>query len=232
MPVLAYAAAHPERVIAIVLREGYARGSDAGWSDLPLDLARDNWELFLRSLADRTINLVTVSGLGTMHELMRQTATRDTFIRYVEQWQTWDVSDLLDRVTMPVLVINDSGVHRKASRALAAALPRGSLVSNEVPRGAHSPSADAFRAFLGQAFMAEAAAAGPLEAQAPVDPGLSPREIEVLKLVVAGKSGREIAEELVLSPRTVERHIANIYRKTGTHGRAQLAGFALRRKLA
>ncbi len=60
---------------------------------------------------------------------------------------------------------------------------------------------------------------------------LTPRETEVLRLVVAGKSGREIAAELVLSPRTVERHVANIYRKTNTHGRAQLAGFALRHNL-
>jgi DNA-binding CsgD family transcriptional regulator len=57
---------------------------------------------------------------------------------------------------------------------------------------------------------------------------LTPREIEVLRLVVSGKSSREVADELVLSPRTVERHIANIYRKTDTHGRAQLAAFAVR----
>ena len=38
----------------------------------------------------------------------------------------------------------------------------------------------------------------------------------------------EIAAELVLSPRTVERHIANIYSKTDTHSRAQLAAFAVR----
>jgi DNA-binding CsgD family transcriptional regulator len=202
------------------------------WNDLPLDLARDNWDLFIRSLADRTINLVSVSGLGGMHQLMRQTVVRDTFIRYVEQWQTWDVSDLLARVTMPVLVINDSTAHRGASRALAAALPRGSLVSHEARRGVRSTSEDAFRAFLTQAFIAEAAATGPTAEQTPpVDPGLSPREIEVLKLVVEGKSGKEIAAALVLSPRTVERHIANIYRKTETHGRAQLAGFALRQKL-
>jgi DNA-binding NarL/FixJ family response regulator len=128
-------------------------------------------------------------------------------------------------------VINDSGVHRKASRALAAALPRGSLVSNEVPRGARSPSEDAFRAFLAQAFAAEFGAAAAPDSASDVDAGLTPREVEVLKLVVAGKSGKEIASELVLSPRTVERHVANIYRKTDTHGRAQLAAFALRQKI-
>ncbi|MEX0751189.1 MAG: helix-turn-helix transcriptional regulator, partial [Dehalococcoidia bacterium] len=61
--------------------------------------------------------------------------------------------------------------------------------------------------------------------------GLTAREMEVLRLIVVGKSSREIATALILSPRTVERHVANIYRKTDTHGRAQLTGFALRRSL-
>jgi DNA-binding CsgD family transcriptional regulator len=57
----------------------------------------------------------------------------------------------------------------------------------------------------------------------PVYPdGLTHREVEVLRLVADGRSSREIGEELVLSVRTVERHVANIYLKTGTHGRAQV----------
>jgi DNA-binding NarL/FixJ family response regulator len=50
--------------------------------------------------------------------------------------------------------------------------------------------------------------------------------VEVLRLVAAGKSSREIGDELVLSVRTVERHIANIYLKTETHGRAQVTNYA------
>jgi DNA-binding NarL/FixJ family response regulator len=57
--------------------------------------------------------------------------------------------------------------------------------------------------------------------------GLSPRETEVLRLLAAGKSSREIGEELVLAVRTVERHITNVYRKIGTHNRAQATVFAV-----
>jgi DNA-binding CsgD family transcriptional regulator/tetratricopeptide (TPR) repeat protein len=57
--------------------------------------------------------------------------------------------------------------------------------------------------------------------------GLSEREIEVLRLVASGASNKRIGEELVLSVRTVERHIANIYLKTNTHGRAQATAYAL-----
>jgi hypothetical protein len=45
--------------------------------------------------------------------------------------------------------------------------------------------------------------------------------------MTAGKSTREIAAELVLTVRTVERHISNIYRKIDAHNRAQAVGFAL-----
>ncbi|MFQ6029367.1 MAG: LuxR C-terminal-related transcriptional regulator, partial [Dehalococcoidia bacterium] len=62
--------------------------------------------------------------------------------------------------------------------------------------------------------------------------GLTRREVEVLRLIARGKSNREIAEELVLSVRTVERHIANIYGKTNAHGRVSATSYALQHDLA
>jgi DNA-binding CsgD family transcriptional regulator len=58
--------------------------------------------------------------------------------------------------------------------------------------------------------------------------GLSEREKEVLRLVARGQSNAEIATELVLSVRTVEKHVANIYAKIGARGRADAATYALR----
>ena len=52
---------------------------------------------------------------------------------------------------------------------------------------------------------------------------LSPRETEVLQLVARGLSNDDIARELVLSVRTVERHVANIYAKIGASGRTARA---------
>ena len=52
---------------------------------------------------------------------------------------------------------------------------------------------------------------------------LSPRETEVLQLVARGRSNDAIARELVLSVRTVERHVANIYAKIGASGRTARA---------
>jgi DNA-binding NarL/FixJ family response regulator len=70
--------------------------------------------------------------------------------------------------------------------------------------------------------------------QAPGMVNLTPRELEVLRLVAAGKSNHEIAAELILSVRTVERHISNIYKKIGASGataRATATAYALRREL-
>ena len=69
--------------------------------------------------------------------------------------------------------------------------------------------------------------AGSRPAKRPSYPdGLTAREVEVLGLVASGWSNREIAAELVLSARTVERHITNIYGKIGARGRADAANYA------
>ena len=60
---------------------------------------------------------------------------------------------------------------------------------------------------------------------------LSRRELEVLHLLTAGQSNRQIAETLFLSLRTVERHIANLYLKLDVHSRADAIAFAVRHHL-
>jgi DNA-binding CsgD family transcriptional regulator len=61
--------------------------------------------------------------------------------------------------------------------------------------------------------------------------GLSPREYEVLRLIVAGRNNPEIAEALSLSVRTVERHVENLYRKIDVHGRAEATTYAFQHGL-
>ncbi|MGN6755748.1 MAG: helix-turn-helix transcriptional regulator [Thermomicrobiales bacterium] len=61
--------------------------------------------------------------------------------------------------------------------------------------------------------------------------GLSRREVEVLRLLAAGQRNQAIAEALFLSPRTVQRHIANVYLKIGAHNRAEATTYALRHQL-
>ena len=67
----------------------------------------------------------------------------------------------------------------------------------------------------------------PVEGQPTEDP-LTEREVEVLKLVAKGRSNQEIAEELVVSERTVGAHVSNILSKLHLANRTQAALFALR----
>ena len=60
----------------------------------------------------------------------------------------------------------------------------------------------------------------------PSGPNLSPRELEVLRLIADGKSNPEIAAELVIAPGTAGRHVSNLLAKTGLRNRTELATYA------
>jgi DNA-binding NarL/FixJ family response regulator len=61
--------------------------------------------------------------------------------------------------------------------------------------------------------------------------GLSAREIQVLRLVAAGKTNRQIAETLFISARTVERHLSNIFNKLDLSSRAAATAYAYQHQL-
>lgn len=65
----------------------------------------------------------------------------------------------------------------------------------------------------------------------PADHGLTSREVQVLRLVASGKSNREIAGELVISERTVARHMQNILAKLRVSSRAATSVFASEHEL-
>lgn len=75
-----------------------------------------------------------------------------------------------------------------------------------------------------------------LDAERPGGPpaghGLTPRELEVLRHLATGQSNREIAEDFVLSERTVARHVANIFVKIGVNSRAAATAYAYEHQLA
>jgi DNA-binding NarL/FixJ family response regulator len=73
----------------------------------------------------------------------------------------------------------------------------------------------------------EAAREGGAESADP----LTPRELQVVKLIAESYTTREIAETLVISEKTVERHRANVLEKLGFHDRVALTRYAIRRGL-
>ena len=61
--------------------------------------------------------------------------------------------------------------------------------------------------------------------------GLTERELEVLRLVAAGRSNRDIAAELFISPKTASVHVSNILGKLGVGSRGEAAAVAYRQHL-
>jgi DNA-binding NarL/FixJ family response regulator len=66
--------------------------------------------------------------------------------------------------------------------------------------------------------------------EAPEDP-LTPRELEIVKLIAEGHTSEEIAEMLFISKKTVDRHRANVLEKLGMRNRVELTRYAIRRGL-
>lgn len=72
----------------------------------------------------------------------------------------------------------------------------------------------------------------PAQAAAPLPDNLTTREVEVLRLIAAGRSNTEIAAELFVSEATIKTHINHLFAKTGARDRAQAVRYAYRRGLA
>jgi DNA-binding NarL/FixJ family response regulator len=104
----------------------------------------------------------------------------------------------------------------------ASALEQAMIAQTTFKRLGAQLYADAASAVL--ADLSRGLGAPPQASQLPY--GLTPREAEVLWLIAAGKTNQEIAEELVLSIRTVERHISTVYEKLQLTGRAARASAA------
>lgn len=81
------------------------------------------------------------------------------------------------------------------------------------------------------ALMGTTGLASPSSVRGAAPAGLSDREVEVLRLVARGLANREIAQRLVVSPRTAEHHVQHIYAKIGVSSRAAAALFAMEHDL-
>jgi LuxR family maltose regulon positive regulatory protein len=103
------------------------------------------------------------------------------------------------------------------------------LALAEVLRNAgDSRAADREARLAAETFERLGAARRPPQPRSATSQGLTPRELEVLRLVAEGLSDRDIAGRLVLSPHTVHRHISNLHTKLGVSSRTAAAAVAAR----
>ncbi len=140
--------------------------------------------------------------------------------------------------------IDGSGYHRQvngahldeAQRVVAAADCYHAMTSDRPHRPALSPQVAAaeLRAMSadgrldGEAVERVLAAAGHRRAARPPLPaGLTNREVEVLRLLALGLTTRQVADRLVISPKTADHHVQHIYTKIGVSTRSGAALFAI-----
>jgi LuxR family maltose regulon positive regulatory protein len=96
--------------------------------------------------------------------------------------------------------------------------PMGELLRGAAHRGIRT-------GYVGR-LLARAPAEPVPAASSPLIEPLSDRELEVLRLIAAGLSNREIAQKLVITPGTAKWHANNIYGKLGVHSRTQAVALA------
>jgi len=131
-----------------------------------------------------------------------------------------------DKRSAPVVLNIDPNRTKASLAACRAKLTPGAFEA--AWRAGQAMTTDEAVAFALSATAADTA----LRSTSLLDSGLTERETEVLRLVADGKSNQEIAATLVLSRRTVERHIANLCAKVGAHNRVEATAYALRTGLA
>lgn len=226
---IAYAVAHPEQVSHLILWHSYARSTDV------TNLSRIE---AARSLIARDFNVYAElegyrvsqwAGGDIAHwyaDYVRSSVKPDDLGLAYASLGEIDVTKMLPRIQAPTLVIARSEsevLPVDVARNLTATIPNARMAL--VPGTGVIPFPDVMEQFVGEinSFLSSGPDATP--------DGLTRREIDVLRLLAQGRSNSDMSGELVLSVRTVARHITNIYGKIGVQNRAEATAYAIRHEI-
>ena len=246
---IAYAAANPERLSHLMLWCTWPRGpANTGSERIRAwqSLIDKDWELMTDTCAHLCFGWSGGDiGRRSAHHL-RESVTHDDAARALKATGSFDITALLPEVRTRTLVIHRRDIPWlpvRVAESLAAGIEGAQLTVLEgewtAPYlGDSAAAAAAIHGFLGAGGDPDSGDSDRLPAAYARATGataysdeLTKREVEVLRLVASGSTNNEIASDLVLSVRTVERHIGNIYAKIGARGRADATAYALTRNL-
>ena len=230
-----YAAKHPERVAALILWNIDLGPEPRAATVFIEDVRKQSFDLFLETFA-RTF----YSYEDTASVIARMRESVDPGDLGPHDDPAWDIRATLRSVRVPTLVVarrTPTMNLEAAGKEVASLVPDARLVLFDDVAGGRYTN-DGTTPGLVHAiddFLASLPDAPPDRATTVAQPladGLSAREAEVLRLLAGGRSNQQIAEALVISPNTVNRHVSNIYAKTGAANRAEAASYATRNGLA
>ena len=233
-PTISYATRHPERVTRLLFYGSYA-GAAAGSVESQeqleafAQLIKVGWgrpqHTFRRVFTSMMIPGATEEQMLWLDELQRVAASAETASEALRQRSEANCADLLPSLDVPTLgaALRPRPDERLRARpAPRQGIPGARLVALDSDNHILLGDEPAWQVFVEEvrAFLA------PDGAPAPATDVLSAREREVVALVADGRSNDEIAAELVLSVRTVERHLQNAYTKLGVRGPSARAAAA------
>ena len=226
-----FAVQSPERVEALVLMHSATSYLDqVNWSR---GLASVNWDYYLGLQVGLALpaseELDVNDPRFARKERLKSRTTQGDWLLTLNAYGASDVSDMLPKVKCPALVLqarDQQWVTQEEATRVAALLPEGRLIS--LTGAGHWGHADSAGAAI-EAFLAEVDAMQVTGSAPSVRVlHLSERQDEVLRLIANGLTNREIASELVLSLRTVERHVNDIYARLGVRNRTEAVAMALK----
>jgi DNA-binding CsgD family transcriptional regulator/pimeloyl-ACP methyl ester carboxylesterase len=223
-----HAIRHPERVMGLVLWD-YADAPPFAMS--LLDMAEADWEYYLDTTSR---NGFPTHDPSLVKQVLRESMTRADLLLLARTLRSSTAAELFPQVRVPALVLASRasarpGPYEVSSRDIAARIPGAKFQLLDGAAGGWEPNEDGE---LQAVAAIESFVAGLAPQPRATEGTLSSREIEVLRLIAAGRSNAQIAEALVISPNTVGRHVSNIFDKIGAANRAEATAYALRQGIA
>jgi pimeloyl-ACP methyl ester carboxylesterase/DNA-binding CsgD family transcriptional regulator len=230
---IAYASRHRDRLTRFALYGGIARGCFGAVDDPVAEeafraLIRTGWArpegTFRRVFTSTFIPDATEEQMRWLDDLQRMSTSTENAVASRIARQAIDVMDLLPSIRVPTLVLHGRGDRASSfdhARDIAARIPGARFVPLETRNHivlADEPAWATFRREI-TSFLEPDRHSGRTADDEAIDE-LTPREREVIGLAATGRTNAEIAGDLFISIRTVERHLSNAYLKLGLTGRA------------
>jgi pimeloyl-ACP methyl ester carboxylesterase/DNA-binding CsgD family transcriptional regulator len=240
---IAWAARHPDRIRGLILFGGAISHGDtmqATGTQALLTLIERDWDTFVESVTHAWLGWPVGDEARLAADAFRTSTTPAVAQASLRAAGEIDVTADAARVACPALILHRAEatvIPIEASTELARALPKGrieilpgssaslffeatDLVVDRLIEFVNDPSGDPAAAGTGRSRTRGRSVR------------LSPREIEVVRLLAGGETNGQIAARLGLSINTVERHVVNVYRKIDARGRAEATAWAIRNGVA
>jgi DNA-binding CsgD family transcriptional regulator/pimeloyl-ACP methyl ester carboxylesterase len=219
----------------------HAGTSEANRKLLALRSSSRDVEARLRGVAIGGVD--DLENAAALAAVARDAVDPSTLAHWERLFAAADIEALAAGVTVPTLclhAVNDDLIPLAAGRALVAKMPAAQLTTVQATHPMQiwrdADAVDAMARWMAEPFGLDLALQRRPRRRSVSDSpandvGLTSRELEVLRLLAAGKTNRQIAGALFISLNTVSHHLRNIFAKTNSANRTEAAAFAHKHRL-